>query len=127
MMYKCAILGLAVRLSNETLTKQIASNLFVTARPHTVDKLDACLRPAASARDASSAAEVRQAFFDSCAGSVPKKEVGLRLARRGFAEESSHYYRGVVRTTRRIFRYNFPDGAGAYVALLARPGSTGGS
>ena len=80
----------------------------------------------ASARDAASAAEVRQAFFDSCAGSVPKKEVGLRLARKGFAEESSHYYRGVVRTTRRLFRYNFPDG-GAYVALLPRPGSTGGS
>ena len=86
------------------------------------------LRPAPSARDASSAAEVRQAFFDFCSGGVPKKEVGLRLARKGFAEESSHYYRGVVRTTRRIFRYNFPDGgAGAYVALLARPGSTGGS
>ncbi len=74
----------------------------------------------------SSAAEVRQAFFDSCAGSVPKKEVGLRLARKGFAEESAHFFRGVVRTTRRVFRYNFPDG-GAYVALLARPGSTGGS
>ena len=51
-----------------------------------------------------SAAEIRQAFFDSCAGSVPKKEVGLRLARKGFAEESSHYYRGVARTTRRISR-----------------------
>ena len=25
---------------------------------------------------------MRQAFFDSCAGSVPKKEVGLRLARK---------------------------------------------
>ena len=85
-----------------------------------------CLRPAPSARDASSAAEVRQAFFDFCAGCVPRKEVGLRLARKGFSEESSHYYRGVVRTTRRIFRYNFPDG-GAYVALLAGPGSTGGS
>ena len=81
---------------------------------------------AASARDASSAADIRQAFFESCAGSVPKKEVGLRLARKGFAEESSHFFRGVVRTTRRVFRYNFPDG-GAYVALQARPGSTGGS
>ncbi len=47
---------------------------------------------------------MRQAFFDSCAGSVPKKAVGLRLARKGFAEESSHYYRGVARTTRRISR-----------------------
>ena len=82
--------------------------------------------PAASARDASSAADIRLAFFESCAGSVPRKEVGLRLARKGFAEESAHFFRDVVRTTRRVFRYNFPDG-GAYVALLARPGSTGGS
>ena len=29
-----------------------------------------CLRPAPSARDASSAAEVRQAFFDFCSGDV---------------------------------------------------------
>ena len=86
-----------------------------------------CLRPAASARDATSAAEVRQAFFDSCAGSVPKKEVGLRLARKGFAEESANFWVGVARTKRRVYRLNFPDSAGAYVALQARPGSTGGS
>ena len=81
----------------------------------------------ASARDAASAAEVRQAFFDSCAGSVPKKEVGLRLARKGFAEESANFWVGVARTKRRVYRLNFPDSAGAYVALQARPGSTGGS
>ena len=126
-MYKCAIPGLAVRLANETLTKRIASNLFVTAPDHTVDKVDARLSPAASARDAASAAEVRQAFFDSCAGSVPKKEVGLRLARKGFAEESANFWVGVARTKRRVYRLNFPDSAGAYVALQARPGSTGGS
>ena len=86
-----------------------------------------CCQPTPSARDASSAPQVRQAFFDFCSGSVPKKEVGLRLARKGFAEESAHCYRGVVGTSRRILRYNFPDADGAYVALRAGPGSTGGS
>ena len=81
----------------------------------------------ASARDAASAADIRQAFFESCAGSVPKKEVGLRLARKGFAEESANFWVGVARTKRRVYRLNFPDSAGAYVALQARPGSTGGS
>ena len=85
------------------------------------------LRPAASARDASSAADIRLAFFESCAGSVPKKEVGLRLARKGFAEESANFWSGVARTKRRVYRYNFPDNAGAFAALLTRPGSTGGS
>ena len=84
-----------------------------------------CLRPAASARDASSAADIRLAFFESCAGCVPKKEVGLRLARKGFAEESANFWSGVARTKRRVYRFNFPDSAGAHVALLA--GSTGGS
>ena len=108
--------------SQRNVAQQTISNLFVTARPHTSDNLDASLRPAPNARDASSAAEVRQAFFDSCAGSVPKKEVGLRLARKGFAEESANFWSGVARTKRRVYRYNFPDSAGAFVALLTRPG-----
>ena len=127
MTYKCAITGPCRSIRNETLPKQTISNLFVTARPHTSDNLDACLRPAPSARDASSAAEIRQAFFESCAGSVPKKEVGLRLARKGFAEESANFWSGVARTKRRVYRFNFPDNAGAFAALLTRPGSTGGS
>ena len=45
--------------------------------------------PRAPFSHASSAAEVRQAFFDFCFGEVPKKEVGLRLAREGFSEENA--------------------------------------
>ena len=111
-----------------TLSQSLPNAAGPGAAQSPASQSPAAQSPVASARDASSAAEIRQAFFDFCAGGVPKKEVGLRLARKGFAEESSHYYRGVVRTPRRIFRYNFPDGgAGAYVALLARHGSTGGS
>ena len=54
---------------------------------------------------------------------MPKKEVGLRLARKGFAEESANFWSGVARTKRRVYRYNFPDNAGAFAALLTRPGS----
>ena len=46
-------------------------------------------------KDASSAAELRQAFFDFCCGEVPKKEVELRLARKGFAEDATHYQCGL--------------------------------
>ncbi len=69
----------------------------------------------------------RRGGFDFCAGGVAKKEVGLRLARKGFAEESANFWSGVARTKRRVYRLNFPDSAGAHVALHARPGSTGGS
>ena len=82
------------------------------------------LVPASKPRDASSAAEVRQAFFDFCYGEVPKKEVGLRLARKGFAEENAHYRSGLTRTSRRVYQVKLESG----VSLVAlRSSSTGGS
>ena len=83
------------------------------------------LRPSEHAREASTAAEVREAFFQFCAGGVPKKEVKLRMSRKGFAEESVHVFQGVKRTTRRVYRLNFPDSGVAFAALLR--GSTGES
>eukprot|EP00969_Alexandrium_andersonii_P210587 9302380-Alexandrium_andersonii.AAC.1 len=83
------------------------------------------LRPAANAREASSAAEVREAFFQYAGGSVPKKEVGLRLARKGFAEETTHHHVGVRRTTKRVYRLKFADEAAALVAL--RTGAANGA
>eukprot|EP00973_Karenia_brevis_P017715 2433692-Karenia_brevis.AAC.1 len=67
------------------------------------------LRAAEHARDASTAAEIREAFFQFCAGSVPKKEVGLRMSRKGFAEVSAHVFQCVKRTTGRVYRFKFPD------------------
>ena len=37
------------------------------------------------------AAEVREACFAYCGGEVPKKEVGLRLTRKGFMEDMVNY------------------------------------
>ena len=82
------------------------------------------LVPASKPRDASSAAEVRQAFFDYCYGEVPKKEVGLRLARKGFAEDSVNFYEGVKRTKKRVYRVKTDDGP---QLMMLRVGSTGGS
>ena len=45
------------------------------------------LRPSEHAREASTAAEVREAFFQFCAGGVPKQEVKLRMSRKGMSEE----------------------------------------
>ena len=61
------------------------------------------LRPATGAQDASNAAEVREAFFQF-AGVVPKKEVGLRLARKGFAETLVAYTVAFKRTTKRVYK-----------------------
>ena len=81
------------------------------------------LEPASKPSVASSAAEVRQAFFEFCGGEVPKKEVGLRLARKGFAEESVNYYEGVKRTKRRVYRVKTDVGT---QLMMLRDGSTGG-
>ena len=82
------------------------------------------LEPAAKPKDASSAADIRQAFFDFCCGEVPKKEVGLRLARKGFAEENAHFRNGLTRTSRRVYQVKLEGGV-SFVAL--RSGSTGGT
>ena len=82
------------------------------------------LEPAARPNLASSAADVRQAFFDFCCGEVPKKEVGLRLARKGFAEENAHFRNGLTRTSRRVYQVKLEGGV-SFVAL--RSGSTGGT
>jgi hypothetical protein len=82
------------------------------------------LEPVPRPNLASSAADVRQAFFDFCGGEVPKKEVGLRLARKGFAEETVNYWACTRKTSRRVYRCTF-DGVVHMVTL--RSGSTGGS
>ena len=57
-----------------------------------------------SAKDASTAAEIRQAFFEfDC--DTPKKEAGLRLARRGFQEDTVNHYAGPKRTSKRVYKY----------------------
>ena len=81
------------------------------------------LMPASKAADASSAAEIREAFLNHCYGQVAKKEIGLRMARKGFAEDIARYWNGITRTSRRVYRYSFGDGH-ALVAL--RSASTGG-
>ena len=85
----------------------------------TRDRLEAAARPGL----ASSAAEIRQAFFEFCGGEVPKKEVALRLARKGFAEETVHHWVGVRRTTKRVYRFRIGD---AKELVSLRDGSTGG-
>jgi hypothetical protein len=81
------------------------------------------LEAAAHARDSSSAAEIREAFARYCPD-VPRKEVGLRLARKGFAEETVHYYSGIKRTTKRVYRVRLGDLASV---VTLRVGCTGGS
>ena len=82
------------------------------------------LEPTGHARDASSAAEIRTAFHEFCAGEVPKKEVGLRLARKGFAEETVNYYAGIKKTSRRAYKVKL-EGETKFVRL--RASSTGGT
>ena len=84
-----------------------------------------CLLPTTNARDASSAAEVRTVFFDHCGGEVPKKEAGLRLARKGFMEQSINFCAGLRRTSKRVYNVRLGDGLTHMVKL--RTGSTGGS
>jgi len=83
------------------------------------------LVPATNAKDASSAAEVREAFFAYCGGEVPKKEVGLRLTRKGFMEDTVNYSAAFKKTSKRVYKVRLGDGLPCTVKLAA--GSTGGT
>ena len=65
------------------------------------------------AAQASSAAEVREAFAARC-NSLQKREVGLKLVAQGFKEESTHYMdMGTLnRTTERVYTFVFAGCAG---------------
>ena len=55
-----------------------------------------------NAKAASTAAEIREAFA-SCTD-LSKKEIRLKLARKGFAEETANYFDGVRKTSKRVYR-----------------------
>ena len=82
------------------------------------------LEPAPKPSEATSATEIRVAFFNYCGGGVPKKEIGLRLARKGFAEEKVTYYQGVTRSQKRGYRVRTETGINL---MRLKAGSTGGS
>ena len=78
-----------------------------------------CARAREQARGGHVASEIREAFFQYAGGSVPKKEVGLRLARKGFAEETVNFYSGVNKTSRRVYKLKIGESVSA-VSLVGR-------
>ena len=69
--------------------------------------------------EASTAAEVRRAFDAYNNGGVPKKEIGLRMARKGFKEEKVNYWDGVKRCQKRCYKVQLESGA-SLVAVKAQ-------
>ena len=104
---------------NEAVEEELQEEWMAQLTTFMQDRLVAAPRPSG----ASSAADVRHAFFEFCP-EVPKKEVGLRLARKGFQEDSVHYNDGIKRTKKRVYRARM-DGETQLVAL--RMSSTGGA
>jgi len=104
---------------SEAVEAELEEEWMVRLVAFTQDRLEPAPRPSL----ASSAADVRQAFFEFCGGEVPKKEVGLRLARKGFAEETVHYKAGLKQTTKRMYRLRMDD---ANQLVTLKTGSTGG-
>ena len=82
--------------------------------------------PLAKPADASSAADVRGAFYEHCHGQVAKKEVGLRMARKGFAEDTRNYWVGVKKTSKRVYCLAV-DGNVQVMALKGTGSGTGGA
>ena len=80
-----------------------------------MDRLDEwtreTLRPTDSVKDAATAATVRESFFETCAGELQKREIGMRLAQKGLHESQPKPYKEKFKTlSKRIYSFKFEDG-----------------
>ena len=76
------------------------------------------LRCVIKAWEASSAADVREAFASRC-DSLQKREIGLKLAAQGFKEETKHStdMGTYKRTTKRVYSFVFAGGGAGMVKV----------
>jgi len=79
--------------------------------------VDKELQPVTKAGEASTAASIRESF--SQYAGVPKKEAGLKLARKGFMEDSINFRTLQNRTSRRVYKVRFPDGSTSMARLVS--------
>ena len=80
-----------------------------------------CLRPTDKVAQASTAAEVRKAFFNTCDGLLQEREVKLKLSLKGFHESTQAVKTALQKTTKRIYSHVFPGStSAAYVRLRAK-------
>ena len=79
------------------------------------------LRPTDKVAQASTAAEVRKAFFNACDNMLQEREVKLKLSLKGFHESTQAVKGAVHKTTKRIYSHVFPSSTtAAYVRLRAK-------
>ena len=78
------------------------------------------LRHADTVEQSATAAEVRAAFLSTFPPDVDKKNVGLRLAQHGFAEDLFHFVVGRKRTSKRTYSFAFPE-QGTQLVRFASP------
>ena len=75
------------------------------------------VRPTDSVKDAATAATVRESFFETCGGELQKREIGMRLAQKGFHELPPKPYKDKLKTvSKRVYSFKF-DGGMHYVTL----------
>ena len=80
-----------------------------------------CLRSTDKVALASTAAEVRKAFFNACDNLLQEQEIKLKLSLKGFHESTQAVKNTVQKTTKRIYSYVLPGNtAAAYVRLRAK-------
>ena len=95
-----------VDLNDEAWMEQLQD--FVTKR----------VRPAGRVEESASAAEVRAAFLSTFPTDVDKKNVGLKLAQQGFAEDLSHFSVGRKKTSKRTYSFAFGEPHGTCLVRL---------
>ena len=80
-----------------------------------------CLRPTDKVVHASTAADVRKAFFNACDNLLQEREVKLKLSLKGFHESTQAVKGALQKSTKRIYSYVLPGStSAAYVRLRVK-------
>ena len=79
------------------------------------------LRPTDRVANASTAAEVRKAFYNACGNELQEREIKLKMSLKGFHESTQAVKGALQKTTKRVYSHVFPGStSAAYVSLGAK-------
>jgi hypothetical protein len=79
------------------------------------------LRPTDRVVNASTAAEVRKAFYNACGNELQEREIKLKMSMKGFHDSTQAVKGALQKTTKRVYSHVFPGStSAAYVSLGAK-------
>ena len=103
----------------DEVREAVAEELAEPWQAKLAEFVEKAIEPENEVKLASSCADVKDAFYAQCQCTLEKREVGLKLAARGFKEEKKNDKDNGKRSSKNVYTYTFPGGESGFVRLVA--------